>query len=302
MAHVVNPRLPRMSPDQLSTLLAATSAATREHFGVELRFTAPQELSIEKLFAGIPETRRSAALEQTYDFKSGRGDRRLLVRAFSESLQQGGGPLAQQIEFAQPHTGALKEQSFEALASALVDLQLSRIGRWQAIKAADGGPVIDTQPYNEFPMWVALGYADVPYELVLTNQPIASVEYLYPAVHSAVRGGYSNGVTTYSERSRYKVMSVWSTFAFTTDDPWVKEMRQGETYSAPEAARLAGLSAAHEIGHQLFHFGHPFGQSACLMNPVAMFAYRAWLDNLSAKDCAIANDPTMQPGATRLYY
>ena len=45
-------------------------------------------------------------------------------------------------------------------------------------------------------------------------------------------------------------------------------MRDGENCNAEEAARLAGISAAHEIGRQLFHFLHPFGQSACLMNPV----------------------------------
>lgn len=302
VAHVVNPRLPRMDAEQLEALLAATAAAAHEHFGVELRFTKPRELPIDKLFAQIPEARRTLALDQIYDFKTGTGDRVRLQSAITAALQQTGAPLPDLLNFARPHTGPLKSSSYEALGAALTDLQLQRVGRWSAIKALDGAPAIDSQPYNEFSLWVALGYADVPYELVLTNQLIASVEYLVPAVHSAIRGGYSNGLTTYSSRSRHKAISVWSTFAITTDDAWVREMRGGESYPALEAARLAGIGATHEIGHQLFHFSHPYGQDACLMNPVPMFAYRAWSDKLSAAHCRIGSSPAMQPGAARLYY
>ena len=302
VAYVVNSRLPRMNQAQLEILLAATREAVREHFGVDLRFAPAQEIPIKTLFERIPAKRRSIAIEQLYDFKTGKGDPARLAKAFGTGLKEGGEPLAELIAFARPHITELKERSYEALGLALSELQVSRIERWKTIKALDGGPAIDATPFNEFTMWVALGYADVPFELVLTNQPIASVEYVFPAVHSAVRGGYSNGITTYSTSSRFKTMSVWSTFAFTTDDEWVKQMRDGESYSAEEAARLAGISAAHEIGHQLFHFLHPFGQSACLMNPVPMFAYRAWAEKLSAKKCPIGGAAAMRPGAYKFLY
>ncbi len=302
VAYLVNPRLPRMTNAQMEVLLAATRNTARAHFGVDLRFALVQEIPIATLFERIPAKRRSTAFEQVYDFKTGKGDPDRLATAFGKEFKASGEPLAELIAYTRNHTGKLKEESYEALGAALSALQLSRIERWKNIKALDGGPAIDALPYNEFTMWIALGYADVPFELVLTNQLIASVEYVFPAVHSAIRGGYSNGVTTYSTSSRFKTMSVWSTFAFTSDDKWVKQMRDGESYNADEAARLAGISAAHEIGHQLFHFVHPFGQNACVMNPVPMFAYRAWAEKLSAKDCPIGSSPAMRPGAYKFLY
>jgi len=302
VAYVVNPRLPRMSPAQLEILLAATKSTVREHFGVDLRFTQARELAIDTLFERIPAKRRKDALEQIYDFKSGKGDHDRLAKAFGAGFKESGESLTELIAFARPYTGELKENSFEALGVALSRLQLDRIGRWKSIKGLDGTPAIDATPYNEFTMWLALGYADLPFELVLTNQIIASVEYVFPAPHAAVRGGYSNGVTTYSKSARFKTVSIWSTFAFTADDEWARQMRNGEHYNPEEAARLAGIGAAHEIGHQLFHFLHPFGQSACVMNPVPMFAYRAWAEKLSPGDCPIGSSAAIRPGAYKFLY
>jgi hypothetical protein len=302
VAYVVNPRLPRMSQAQLQVLLDATRNAVREHFGVDLHFTPTQEIPIEALFERIPEERRRIAIEQSYDFKTGKGDPDRLAKAFGRGFKDSGEPLADLIAYVRPYAGEPKESSYEALGVELAGFQLRRIERWKTIKALDGGPAIDISPYNEFPMWLALGYGDIPFELVLTNQLIVSAEYVFPAVHTAIRGGYSNGVTTYSRSSRFKTMSVWSTFAFTSDDEWVRQMREGESYTTEAAARLAGIGAAHEIGHQLFHFLHPFGQSACIMNPVPMFAYQAWADKLSPKDCPIGSSPAMRPGAYKFLY
>lgn len=302
VAYLINPRLPRMTNSQLEVLLAATRNTTRAHFGVELRFAPVQEIPIATLFERIPVERRKTAFEQLYDFKTDKGDPDRLAKAFATGFKQDGGPLADLIAYTRSHTGALKENSYEALGLALSRLQLSRIERWKNIKALDGGPAIDAMPYNEFTMWIALGYMDMPFELVLTNQLILSVEYVFPAASAAIRGGYSNGLTTYSKGSNFKTMAVWSTFAFTSNDEWLRQMRDGESYNPEEAARLAGISAVHEIGHQLFHFVHPFGQNTCVMNPVPMFAYRAWVEKLSPKDCPIGSSPAMRPGAYKFLY
>jgi hypothetical protein len=302
VAYVINPRLPRMSDAQLKILLESTKTAAREHFGVELRFAPVREISIESVFGRIPPERVIDANKDIYDFKTGKGDPGRLAAAYVSDFKTNGGPLSDLISFARPYIGELGESSHEALGAAVAKFHLSQIDRWKNIKALDGGPAIDAKPYNEILMWDALGYTELPFELVLTNQLIASVEYKFPAIHAAVRGGYSNGLTTYNKRSRLGTVAIWSTFAFTTDDAWVKQMRDGESYSDEEAARLAGIGATHEIGHQLFHFLHPFGNRACVMNPVPLFAYRAWVARLSPKDCAIGSSPAMRPGAFRFLY
>ena len=222
-------------------------------------------------------------------------------RAFARGFRDSRESLPEMIAFAQAHAGPIAA-NHQDLGRKVAAMQLARVQHWAQRQALDGKPAIDAQPFNEFPMWLALGFGDLPYELVLTNQLIAGVEFTFPAVHTAIRGGYSNGITSYGQQSRFGTFSVWSTYAFTADDDDMVKLRGGERYTPEEAAKLAGLSGAHEIGHQLFHFTHPFGQQACLMSPVPMFGYRAWAEKLSAKDCPVGSSPAMTPGAYRFDY
>ena len=83
VAHIVNPRLPRLSRARLYVLLASMARTAREHFGVELRFEDPiAEIPIDQVFAAIPPERVRAAREALYDFKTGKGDRARLEREF----------------------------------------------------------------------------------------------------------------------------------------------------------------------------------------------------------------------------
>ena len=297
VAYVVNPRLPQMDAAELETLLASMRSAVLEHFGVQLRFSPVELVPIASLFDTIPPARRDTARKNIYDFKHGNGDRRRLEQAFAQGFRQGGEPLEAMVEFARPYIGHLSQTSFESFGARMAALQLERIGVWRDRKALDGGAAIDAQAFNEFAMWVALGYGDVPYELVLTNQLIVSVEYGAPAVHVAIRGGYSNGFTTYSRLSRFGTMSVWSTYAFTGNDDQLVQLRNGERYTREESARLAGVTGAHELGHQLLHLLHPFGNVACLMNPVPQLRYHAWADKLMAALCPLGSNPAVTPGA-----
>lgn len=303
VAYLVNDRLPKMTPEQLQVLLANARTTAKEHFGIEIAFTEPREVPIKQAFAAIPPANRNYALKQIFDFKSGKGDVARLGTAFGRAFGKSNEPLGEQIAFALPHAPSLRTQaSHDEFGKAMAELQLRRLGDWRQMKALDGGSVIDDSELNEFMMWIALGYSDLPYELVLTNQVIASVEYILPAVHSAIRGGYTNGITTYSKSTRFGTMSVWSTFAFTGNDDSLVKWRSGERYEPVEAAELAGATATHELGHQLFHLLHPFARPACVMSPVPMFSYREWQRKLSPAECRIGSDAAMSPGAYKFHY
>ncbi|MDD2701012.1 MAG: hypothetical protein PHH36_07195, partial [Sideroxydans sp.] len=47
VAHAVNTRLPRMTPEQLATLLDATRKTALAHFGVHLEFSSVTETSVD---------------------------------------------------------------------------------------------------------------------------------------------------------------------------------------------------------------------------------------------------------------
>ncbi|MBA3022427.1 MAG: hypothetical protein FP821_00840 [Sideroxydans sp.] len=298
VAHAVNDRLPRMTPEQLDTLLAATRKTALEHFGVHLEFSEISETSVDVLLALIPPKVRQARMNEIYDFKSGMGDRKQLASGILTTLLERKTKLTEALAYARPYlpdTAAPK--SLEEFSILLADVMLARLEGWRAIKAADGKPVLDDTPRNEWIFWDTVGYGELPYDLVITNQLVASAEYTAVEVHTAIRGGLTTGTTTFSRNSPYGSFVFWSTFPFTDTSAQSHALRGNEDYNATQAAELSGAYLAHEVGHLLFKFGHPFGQQACVMNPASLLHYRVWQQQLDAQHCRIGNIPEMQIGA-----
>jgi hypothetical protein len=121
-------------------------------------------------------------------------------------------------------------------------------------------------------------------------------------VHSVLRGGMALGLTAYKKGSPFGAYSFVSTFAVFSDDPWLLELRGGERYTESEKPRLIGYALAHQIGHLLFHYDHPWGRTACVMNPTYMLRLRAWVKGLSPKKCAPGSSPAMTRGAVKIPY
>jgi hypothetical protein len=302
VAHMINPRLPRMSDAQISLMLETMAQATNEHFGINVRFAKTVEVPIALAFESIPPKFMALAKRDQYNFRSLFARSSSLANAFGKGFARQGEPLEEMALFADRQGIHLNATNFEAFGEDVAKLQLSRIAQWTNIKALDGKSVIDDQPFHQFTAWNVLGYGDLPFELIITNQVIASVEYIQPSIHTAIRGGYTNGITSFNRAARWGTHSIWSTFAFTQNDSdWIAR-REGEAYTPQEAARLAGLAATHELGHQLLHVIHPFGQKGCIMDPVPMFSYRAWADKLSPKDCPVGSSKAMTPGSYRFRY
>ncbi len=298
VAHAVNERLPRMTPEQLDILLAATRRTALEHFGVHLEFSAVTETSVDALLALIPPQVRQARMSEIYDFKSGPGDRKRLADGILRTLHERNTKLADALAYARPYLpGTASPRSLTELSAVLADVLLARLEGWRALQAADGMPVLDDTPRNEWIFWDTLGYGELPFDLVITNQLVASAEYTAVEVHTAIRGGLTTGTTTFSRSSPYGSFVFWSTFPFTDTSAQSHALRGDEDYSATQAAELSGAYLAHEIGHLLFKFGHPFGHRACVMNPASLLHYRAWQQQLDALHCRIGSLPEMRVGA-----
>jgi hypothetical protein len=293
-----NPRLAQMSPQQMRILLASAQKTVQENFGVTVEFTQIDEMGIERVFALIPPRVLAERKQSIYDFKSAIGDKRKLAASIHDTLASRGTKLEQGFAYAKPYLPETAQpKDLMAFSELLSSVMLERLNNWRSVNAADGAPVLDAAPYNEWIYWDTLGYAKLPYELVITNQLLASAEYVDVDIHSAIRGGVSVGTTTYSRNSPFGAYVFWSTFPFLDNSENTVRMRGGETYSAEEAAQLSGSYLAHEIGHLLFQFGHPFGQKSCAMNPVSMLRFRAWSQQIDSASCPISSRPEMNVGA-----
>jgi hypothetical protein len=133
--------------------------------------------------------------------------------------------------------------------------------------------------------WAFIGKLSLPYDIVITNQLIASAEYVGSSVHTAIRGGITNGITTDNPSSSRGRTAIVSVYPLIGADSVTRSLRGGESYSETDSARFAGSLLVHEIGHQLFDLGHPYGKRACVMNPPELLRFREWVAQLSPKDC-----------------
>ncbi|MDD2929610.1 MAG: hypothetical protein PHY50_07315 [Sideroxydans sp.] len=298
VAHAVNDRLPRMTPEQLHSLLAETRRTTLEHFGVHLEFSEITETSVDALLALIPPAVRQARMNEIYDFKSGTGNRTRLAKGILRTLQERGTKLADALAYARPYLpDTANPRTLQELSSVLAGVLLARLDDWRTIRANDGKPVLDETVRNEWILWDTVGYGELPYDLVITNQLVASAEFTAVELHTALRGGLTTGTTTFSRTSPYGSFVFWSTFPFTDTSVPGHALRGNEDYNATQAAEISGAYLAHEVGHMLFKLGHPFGDQACVMNPVSMLRYREWQAGLDAARCRIGSRAEMRVGA-----
>ena len=168
--------------------------------------------------------------------------------------------------------------------------------------AEDGDPLINALPHNEWVYWDAWDMASCPTTSSSPIQIIASVEYNSQSIHSAHRGGLTMGTATHSKGSRFGTYVFLSTFPFIGTNDFLSELRSGDAYHGEELARLAGAGLAYEIGHQLFPFGHPSGNPACVMYPVPLLRFRELYEGLNATKCRVGREPAMTPGAVEIYH
>ena len=301
VAHVVNPRLEKFSDAQLAVLLDAMRTASKVHLGREIEFDRVETFSIDEYFKEIPASRQAWRNSMIYDFKKGKGDRGKLEDAYGLAIDQQTVPARDWAAFAAREIGLEKvDTDRTAWKIRFADVHLQRLALLANLKAADGKPVIDQTPHNEWMFWNSLGERERTHDVIITNQLVASAEYGAVDIHSALRGGLTSGTTAFAPQARFGTQLWWSTFAFTSNDPVIVEMRGGEKYEPAEAARLAGIGAAHELGHLLFQYGHPFGVPACVMSPTPMLRFREQSRKLDAGACVAAQSPSMKPGVLRI--
>jgi hypothetical protein len=305
VGHVVNPRFPRFTDAQIALYLGETARVAKAHLGLELRFAAVETVDIATVFARFDPALSRYLDGFRYDVRADTGDRQAVRRAvtgetaFAVKLNGFDGI----YDYAAPYlVKPAATRDVPGLAAAAVDTLFARLGALRDAPALDGRATIDAQPYHEFMYWDSIGYAPLPWEVVITNQPVVSVEYFGYPIHAALRGGITAGSTNYSHDGSFRTVSWLSTFAFTSDVPAVVALRGGERYDAETAARLAGAYHVHELGHQLLGFTHPFGNPACVMTPAELLKFRQWYDGLDPARCAIGSSKAMTVGAIRLWY
>ena len=305
--YIENPRFPKVEEQDLWDILQSASDLVQGHFGITLKMPSDIEiLNIDDVFVGVVRKKPADFDDSIGDFRNGNVDWEKVRKLLVEQIKKEKDPLSAQIEFARPYLRPpLAEETLDGFSNAVVETFKIRLAHWTVAALEDGHPVIGQVPgrpdlpHNEYGYWALLTKLGIDAEIILTNQLVASVEYMPTPVHTSIRGGITGGSTEYNPSSRFG-SSVWvSLFPYLSNDNRIIELRKGDTYSRQEALSYAGAMLAHEMGHQLFQLGHPWSNPACLMRPAQALDFASWVNRLDAKACQIGSSPAMMPGTSK---
>ena len=304
VANAVNSRFPQLTDEQLQQLLDKTVLMVKQHFNLSIAFEKPESITIQNLFDALPEHVKKERQKDIVKFAAASNtDVSKMRESVYDVLNKYWDDRQAVIDYASPYLlSPIKGNDFNQLSIALVDTLLKRLKYWQMQKAADGSPVIDDKPYNEWVWWDSLGYGNLPYDVVITNQLVASAEMYDLSVHSSLRGGITAGTTTFSKQARYGSYVYAMVYPMLDDSHMMVELRNDKSYSSDQVTTYAAALLTHEIGHQLLHLGHPFGNSNCIMSPTPLLKYREWLEGLDATQCKLNSEPSMTPGFVSIDY
>lgn len=304
VANVVNSRFPELTDAQLQKILDKTVAMVRQHFGLSVTFTQPTSVPIETFFNYLKGNVKRERHKDIVKFSKVSEEERFRMReGVYNRLTDYWNDREVVADYARPYLLTPYEgDDFKQLAKALVDTLLIRLQYWQDQKAKDGQPVIDDKPYNEWVWWDSIGYGSMPYDVVITNQIVASAEVYDMSVHSSIRGGITAGTTTYSEQAQFNAYAYIMVYPMLNDSDMLVQLRNDKHYTSEQTTTYAAALLTHELGHLLLHLGHPFGNHNCIMSPTPLLKYREWYDGLDASQCPLGSEDMMTPGVATLDY
>jgi len=305
VANVVNPRFKQLTNLQIEKILIRSQQLVKQYFNIDISFSEPETRSIESIFNGLDKLLIKNRSTEIIDINLiDEHSRENMQQALFKTLSLYRNNKDNVIEFAQPYLlhPEIKHKGFISFSYALTDTLISRLSYWGDETADDGKPVLDGSEYNQWVWWDSLGYGDLQYDVVLTNQLVVSAENYGMDVHSSIRGGITAGTTTYSKHAQFNSYVYIMVYPMLNDTDLLTTLRQDKSYSEQQIINYSAALLTHELGHMLLHLGHPFGNPHCIMSPTVMLNYRNWYDNFDVTLCPVGSSQDMRVGAIELEY
>jgi len=308
VVYIENPRFPGVTDADIRRILHSGFLLIEEHFGIAARIPDGIEtIKIDNIFSDLVENRPDSFDHLIGEFRAGNVDWGRVRASLVEQIKKQKDPLSVQIAFARPYlTAPLASEDLNSFADAVTATFKDRLTYWTFAKLEDGHPVIgrvpgrDDLPLNEYLYWALMAKLGFEAEIILTNQLVASVEYIPIPIHSSIRGGITGGATDYNPSSQFG-SSIWvSLFPYLSNDDRITELRNGNTYAREDALEYAGAMLAHELGHQLLQLGHPWSNDSCFMRPAEALDFASWVDKFDAENCHVGSSPAMTPGVLKI--
>jgi hypothetical protein len=302
VVRAINPRFYALTEAEIAVVLDQVADLVENHFGLEVRFERREDITIADLFAFIPEPASETALSFIYTLLPPGIAPLELVDSVAAQIETGRNSPEDVARYVQPFIPNASGLEIEQLAEAITNVWLLGLRRWRGLRAVDGDRVINSANYHQIALWGLLGYGDIPFDIIITNQLVASAETNLFAPHAAMRGGLTNGFTGFSRSGKFETFAMVSTFPFAIDLGDLNDLGPDRDFDPSNTTRYAASILAHEIGHLLLHLGHPWTNPACAMFPVPPDGMGAHAIAINSAQCPLNSEPAMTPGAVQLTY
>lgn len=303
VVYAENPRFNGLTDAQLSRVLAKTRQLARQHLQLELALELQPRISVKQLFHYLPAKVKQARHSAILTWKHiGTAEREAIHQSIYNSLKAYEDHPREAIDYARPYLlDAGDIHNLSQLVDAITQTYITRFEYWTRQQGRDGKPLLNGE-YNEWVWWDSLGYGALPYDVVITNQPVISMENYDLSMHTSLRGGVTLGTMTYNRDSPYFGYIFASSYIFNNPLSEPHLYHNAAHFTAEEAIDYTAVIVTHELGHLLYHYGHPFNAVSCIMNPTPTISYREQYQQLDAAACRALNLPSMQAGAETIPY
>ena len=300
VVRALNPRFTSLTEAEIADVLEQTARLVQDHFGLDVRFERGDDYTMAELFQRMPDVVEEFALSWSYTPPPPTLSPQPLMDLIAVGLEGDRAFAAKVTGYVEPLIPGATEMDTQELTAAITETWVQGLRRWRTLAAQDGRRVIDQSNYHQFAMWDHLGYGGLPFDLVITNQLVASAELYSFAPHAAMRGGLTNGFTGFSRTGQFGAYAMVSTFPFANDLGAANELGPDPVFDATNTTRYTALILAHEIGHFLLHLGHPWDNPSCIMFPVPPGGMTSLMGNLDPNQCSLGSEPAMKPGAANI--
>ena len=217
VVRAINPRFPSLNEGAIVQTFEIARFITRDQYGLDVRFERGNDYTVEQFLQLTPPAALEAAM-------------RSIVEVPLPPLRPEGLATALAGHFGNPELDLRREAEYlelfipgataldpEDLGMAVADVWVDALGAWPILIAEDGGPVKNNTPFHQHSLWSFVGYGELPFDIVMTNQLVASAQTIGFSAPDAMRGGMTMGFTDVSRASRFGARSMVSTFSMIDD-------------------------------------------------------------------------------------
>ena len=287
---VENPRFPSLEAREHQVILEETSRLAREQYDLEIFFVSLERESIQAFFEN-----RKAAMKR--EFRPFRYIRRIAPDTQEElfrslMLEYLGTPHSELFRFAiraEERLASLDLSHKGVLLEKVAEIHLEKLLELSNYGYSDGEPLLEDNLYHQFMAWYFFLQMQEDYEVLLTNQLLASVETFHPEIHVSLRGGVATGFVSPSNNPTGGAVLV-SLFPILSNLEFFNKQRK-QAYDSGEIRDSVVFMLMHELLHLLDHRKHYFDHEGCLMNPAPGFQYHEWVQEIRESGFCLREHP-----------